>query len=58
MGKSLANTGGALLITADHGNAEVMYDEITQQVHTAHTCQQVPLLYLGVIGNSLERQVA
>lgn len=45
--QALANTGGALLITADHGNAEAMYDEKTCQAHTAHTCQPVPLLYVG-----------
>lgn len=45
--QALANTGGALLITADHGNAEAMYDHVTHQVHTAHTCQPVPLLYVG-----------
>lgn len=39
--------GGAMLVTADHGNAEIMFDETTQQAHTAHTCQPVPLLYLG-----------
>lgn len=39
--------GGQVLITADHGNAEMMYDDKTQQPHTAHTCDPVPLLYLG-----------
>jgi len=45
--KALAEVGGHLLITADHGNAELMFDEKTQQVHTAHTCDPVPLLYVG-----------
>lgn len=45
--QALANTGGALLITADHGNAEAMFDEQTHQAHTAHTSQPVPLLYVG-----------
>lgn len=45
--EALADTGGALLITADHGNAESMYDETTQQAHTAHTCQPVPLVFVG-----------
>lgn len=45
--KALTNVGGHLLITADHGNAELMFDEKTQQVHTAHTCDPVPLLYVG-----------
>ena len=39
--------GGEVLITADHGNAEVMYDPATGQPHTAHTLNRVPLLYVG-----------
>jgi len=39
--------GGELLITADHGNAECMFDESTGQQHTAHTCDPVPLIYMG-----------
>ncbi|WP_419420236.1 2,3-bisphosphoglycerate-independent phosphoglycerate mutase [Legionella sp. D16C41] len=38
---------GALLITADHGNAEMMFDTTTNQAYTAHTCQPVPLLFVG-----------
>jgi 2,3-bisphosphoglycerate-independent phosphoglycerate mutase len=37
-------TGGALMITADHGNAESLHDASTHQAHTAHTCNPVPLL--------------
>ncbi len=44
---ALETVGGNLLITADHGNAEEMYDEDTQQAHTAHTCELVPLLFVG-----------
>ena len=39
--------GGELLITADHGNAEQMIDPDAQQVHTAHTTNPVPLIYVG-----------
>ena len=39
--------GGEVLITADHGNAETMLDTTTQQAHTAHTLNLVPLLYIG-----------
>ncbi|MEM6406714.1 MAG: 2,3-bisphosphoglycerate-independent phosphoglycerate mutase, partial [Pseudomonadota bacterium] len=39
--------GGELLITADHGNAEQMRDPDTDQAHTAHTTNPVPLLYIG-----------
>lgn len=35
--------GGALLITADHGNAESMVDD-NGAPHTAHTCNPVPLV--------------
>ena len=35
------------IITADHGNAEIMFDEDTQQAHTAHTLSPVPFLYIG-----------
>ena len=34
--------GGAVLLTADHGNAEKMLDERTGQPHTAHTTNPVP----------------
>jgi 2,3-bisphosphoglycerate-independent phosphoglycerate mutase len=39
--------GGELLVTADHGNVEQMYDDATGQAHTAHTTNLVPLLYIG-----------
>jgi 2,3-bisphosphoglycerate-independent phosphoglycerate mutase len=34
---------GTLLITADHGNAELMRDPVTHQPHTAHTIGRVPV---------------
>jgi 2,3-bisphosphoglycerate-independent phosphoglycerate mutase len=39
--------GGALLVTADHGNCEMMRDPNTGGAHTAHTINPVPLLLLG-----------
>jgi len=36
-----------VLVTADHGNAEMMRDPQTNQAHTAHTTNLVPLLYVG-----------
>src|SRR3984957_1364892 len=39
--------GGAVLITADHGNCELMKDPATGQPHTAHTTNPVPLLYVN-----------
>lgn len=44
---ALAKQGGKLLITADHGNAEEMFDDITHQAHTAHTSEPVPFVYVG-----------
>lgn len=45
--QALSLQGGCLLITADHGNAETMYDDNTKQAHTAHTSELVPLVYVG-----------
>ncbi|MCR9220071.1 MAG: 2,3-bisphosphoglycerate-independent phosphoglycerate mutase [Alphaproteobacteria bacterium] len=39
--------GGALLITADHGNADMMADPESGQAHTAHTMNRVPVVYCG-----------
>lgn len=36
--------GGVALVTADHGNCEMMYDPETQGPHTAHTLNRVPML--------------
>ncbi len=38
--------GGELLITADHGNCELMVDPVTGQPHTAHTTNPVPLYWV------------
>ncbi len=51
---AVAAAGGALLITADHGNAEQMADPETDQSHTAHTRNPVPiLLAAGAAGRTL-----
>ena len=47
---SVNKSHGQLFITADHGNAECMYDEGTQQAHTAHTHSEVPLVYYNAMG--------
>ena len=39
--------GGALLITADHGNCEQMLDPETGQPHTAHTLNRVPVILVN-----------
>lgn len=39
--------GGTIAITADHGNAEQMWDPVTQQPHTSHTTNPVPFILIG-----------
>lgn len=45
--QTLEESGGELIITADHGNAEQMFDQNTNQPHTAHTSDPVPFIYIG-----------
>jgi 2,3-bisphosphoglycerate-independent phosphoglycerate mutase len=45
--KSIRKAGGELLITSDHGNAEMMRNDKTGQAHTAHTSNPVPFIYIG-----------
>lgn len=45
--QALHEVGGECLITADHGNAEMMFDKKTNQAHTAHTSDPVPFIYMG-----------
>jgi 2,3-bisphosphoglycerate-independent phosphoglycerate mutase len=44
---AVVKQGGALLITADHGNAEMMRDPATGQPHTAHTTNPVPAMLVN-----------
>ena len=44
---ALKKVNGEAIITADHGNIEVMQDEKTGQPHTAHTTNLVPFIYVG-----------
>lgn len=44
---AMQSIGGEVLITADHGNAELMFDVANQQPHTQHTTNLVPLIYIG-----------
>ncbi len=44
---AVEKVGGDALITADHGNVEEMFDEVSGQVHTQHTTFPVPLVYVG-----------
>jgi len=45
--------GGAILITADHGNAEMMTDPTTGEPHTAHTLNRVPVIVVGAAGRKV-----
>ena len=45
--------GGALIVTADHGNCEMMRDPETGGPHTAHTTNPVPVLLLGARNRAL-----
>ncbi len=44
---ALKAAGFDTIITADHGNAEQMFDEGSHQPHTAHTRARVPFIYVG-----------
>ena len=37
--------GGLIAITADHGNAEILWDASSDQPHTAHTTNPVPIIF-------------
>ena len=41
---AVERAGGVLLITADHGNIEMMKDPVTHEPHTAHTTFEVPII--------------
>ena len=44
---AVLSAGGALVITADHGNCELMKDPATGEPHTSHTTNRVPLILAG-----------
>ncbi len=53
---ALQTIGGEAIITADHGNAEQMFDPITQQPHTAHTSDPVPFIYVGRSAEVIQKE--
>ncbi len=53
---AVVEVGGQALITADHGNCEQMFDYETGQVHTQHTTELVPLIYVGDKFSSLDEK--
>ena len=51
--EAIRKAGGVLLVTADHGNCEMMRDPQTGGPHTAHTTNPVPLLLSGARNRAL-----
>ena len=45
--QALRQKGAAMIITADHGNAELMVDPVTGGPHTAHTTNPVPFILIS-----------
>ena len=51
---ALEKAGGAMIVTADHGNCDIMIDPETGGPHTAHTLNPVPVVVVGApAGSSL-----
>jgi 2,3-bisphosphoglycerate-independent phosphoglycerate mutase len=51
--QAVEKSGGALLVTADHGNCEMMRDPETGGPHTAHTTNPVPVMLVGARNRAL-----
>jgi 2,3-bisphosphoglycerate-independent phosphoglycerate mutase len=47
LSEAIERAGGTLVITADHGNAEMMLDPETGEPHTAHTLNPVPFIVVN-----------
>ena len=45
--EAVVSAGGQMLLTADHGNCEVMWDDQANSPHTAHTTNPVPLILIN-----------
>jgi 2,3-bisphosphoglycerate-independent phosphoglycerate mutase len=45
--EALTKAGGTAIVTADHGNAEQMWDRALNAPHTAHTSNPVPVILCG-----------
>jgi len=53
--EALQLAGGAMIVTADHGNCETMVDPVTGKPHTAHTTNPVPVILVGGPGGAVLR---
>ena len=49
--KIIVKLDGIMLLTADHGNCEIMFDNIMNLPHTSHTCNKVPLILISKNNN-------
>ncbi|MEL6417381.1 MAG: 2,3-bisphosphoglycerate-independent phosphoglycerate mutase [Pseudomonadota bacterium] len=56
--KALNAVGGAMVLTADHGNCETMIDPETGGPHTAHTLNPVPVTVFGASGQMRNGRLA
>ena len=56
--EALGEKGGAMLVTADHGNCETMIDPETGGPHTAHTTNRVPLILVQRGAGTIDRALA
>jgi 2,3-bisphosphoglycerate-independent phosphoglycerate mutase len=54
--EAIEKSGGALLVTADHGNCEMMRDPQTGGPHTAHTTNPVPVMLVGACNRALNAE--
>jgi 2,3-bisphosphoglycerate-independent phosphoglycerate mutase len=50
--EAIGTAGGALLVTADHGNCELMRDPVSGGPHTAHTTNPVPVILYRASGEA------
>ena len=53
--QALKDKGGSWIITADHGNADLMVDPKTGQPHTYHTTYPVPFILVSGFGGDLRK---
>ena len=50
---AIEQAGGAMIVTADHGNCEIMWDDAANSPHTAHSYNLVPAYLIGGQGKIL-----
>ncbi len=55
--KAIDKTNGLILLTADHGNCEMMWDSKKKAPHTAHTTNKVPLILINSKQNKLNEHI-